>query len=87
MEIVEEEVFFKWKEEVNDEYPGKGKALFQVALALLPFLKFIGMKKKLLIMKILKIIAQKHVYLGIIIILTFLCSWLFVFFLFMTLLL
>ena len=30
MEIVEEEVFFKWKEEVNDEYPGKGKALFQV---------------------------------------------------------
>lgn len=30
MEIVEEEVFLKWKEEVNDEYPGKGKALFQV---------------------------------------------------------
>ena len=30
MEVVEEEVFFKWKEEVNDEYPGKGKALFQV---------------------------------------------------------
>ncbi|KAK3101829.1 hypothetical protein FSP39_006674 [Pinctada imbricata] len=30
MEIVEEEAFLKWKEEVNDEYPGKGKALFQV---------------------------------------------------------
>ncbi|KAL5007496.1 hypothetical protein ScPMuIL_016302 [Solemya velum] len=30
MEIVEEETFLKWKEEVNDEYPGKGKALFQV---------------------------------------------------------
>lgn len=31
MEVVEEEVFLKWKEEVNDEYPGKGKALFQVS--------------------------------------------------------
>jgi hypothetical protein len=30
MEVVDEEVFLKWKEEVNDEYPGKGKALFQV---------------------------------------------------------
>ncbi|XP_050409520.2 eukaryotic translation initiation factor 4 gamma 2, partial [Patella vulgata] len=30
MEIVEEEAFLKWKEEVNDQYPGKGKALFQV---------------------------------------------------------
>lgn len=30
MEVVEEDVFLKWKEEVNDEYPGKGKALFQV---------------------------------------------------------
>ena len=30
MEIAEEEAFLKWKEEVNDEYPGKGKALFQV---------------------------------------------------------
>ena len=30
MEVVEEEVFLRWKEEVNDEYPGKGKALFQV---------------------------------------------------------
>jgi translation initiation factor 4G len=31
-EIIEEEAFLKWKEEVNDEYPGKGKALFQVNL-------------------------------------------------------
>lgn len=30
MEILEEESFLKWKEEVNDEHPGKGKALFQV---------------------------------------------------------
>ncbi|CAL1296001.1 unnamed protein product [Larinioides sclopetarius] len=29
-EIIEEEAFLKWKEDVNDEYPGKGKALFQV---------------------------------------------------------
>lgn len=32
MEVVEEEAFLKWKEEVNDQYPGKGKALFQVML-------------------------------------------------------
>lgn len=30
LEIVEEEAFLKWKEDVNDEYPGKGNALFQV---------------------------------------------------------
>jgi len=30
LEIIEEEAFLKWKEEVNDEFPGKGKALFQV---------------------------------------------------------
>lgn len=30
MEIIDEDIFLKWKEEVNDEYPGKGKALFQV---------------------------------------------------------
>merc|ERR1712241_574586 len=29
-DIVEERVFLKWKEDVNDSYPGKGKALFQV---------------------------------------------------------
>ncbi|VVC30529.1 Hypothetical protein CINCED_3A005143 [Cinara cedri] len=30
LEIIEEEAFFKWREDVTDEYPGKGKALFQV---------------------------------------------------------
>lgn len=30
MEIVDEDVFLRWKEEVNDSYPGKGKSLFQV---------------------------------------------------------
>ncbi len=30
LEIIDEESFTRWKEEVNDEYPGKGKALFQV---------------------------------------------------------
>jgi len=29
-DIVDERVFLKWKEDVNDSYPGKGKALFQV---------------------------------------------------------
>ncbi|XP_015808554.3 eukaryotic translation initiation factor 4 gamma 2a [Nothobranchius furzeri] len=30
MEIIEEEAFLSWKEDVNEEFPGKGKALFQV---------------------------------------------------------
>jgi translation initiation factor 4G len=30
LEIIEEEVFMKWREDINDEFPGKGKALFQV---------------------------------------------------------
>ena len=30
-EIIEEEAFLHWKEEVNDQYPGKGKALFQAS--------------------------------------------------------
>lgn len=29
-EIVEEEAFLKWKEDLTDAYPGKGQALFQV---------------------------------------------------------
>lgn len=32
MEIIEEEAFLSWKEDVTQEYPGKGKALFQVSL-------------------------------------------------------
>jgi len=30
LEVVEEEAFLQWKEDLNDTYPGKGKALFQV---------------------------------------------------------
>ncbi|XP_026283056.1 eukaryotic translation initiation factor 4 gamma 2 isoform X1 [Frankliniella occidentalis] len=30
LEVIEEEAFFKWKEDISDDYPGKGKALFQV---------------------------------------------------------
>ncbi|XP_005724426.2 eukaryotic translation initiation factor 4 gamma 2a [Pundamilia nyererei] len=30
MEIIEEEAFLSWKEDLAQEYPGKGKALFQV---------------------------------------------------------
>lgn len=29
-EIIEEEAFVLWKEEISDKYPGKGSALFQV---------------------------------------------------------
>ena len=30
MEIIEEEAFLAWKENITQEFPGKGKALFQV---------------------------------------------------------
>lgn len=30
MSIIDEEAFMRWKEDVNDSYPGKGEALFQV---------------------------------------------------------
>lgn len=30
MEVIDEDIYLRWKEEVNDQYPGKGKALFQV---------------------------------------------------------
>lgn len=32
MEIIEEEAFLAWKEDITQEFPGKGKALFQVPL-------------------------------------------------------
>lgn len=32
MEIIEEEAFLAWKEDISQEFPGKGKALFQVSL-------------------------------------------------------
>lgn len=35
MEIIEEEAFLSWKEDITQEYPGKGKALFQVILCTL----------------------------------------------------
>lgn len=34
MEIIEEEGFLAWKEDISQEFPGKGKALFQVGLTL-----------------------------------------------------
>ena len=33
LEIIEEDAFISWKEDVNDEHPGKGRALFQVCFA------------------------------------------------------
>jgi len=30
LDLVEEDGFLKWKEDIRDDYPGKGKALFQV---------------------------------------------------------
>lgn len=30
MEIIEEEAFLAWKEDISQDFPGKGKALFQV---------------------------------------------------------
>jgi translation initiation factor 4G len=35
-DIIQETVFLKWKEDVNDAYPGKGKALFQASQSLPP---------------------------------------------------
>ena len=37
-EVVEEEAFLKWKEDVSEKHPGKGKALFQVGSTLFSFL-------------------------------------------------
>lgn len=34
MEIIEEEAFLAWKEDITQEFPGKGKALFQVIYCL-----------------------------------------------------
>ena len=30
LDVMDEQAFLKWKEDVNDAFPGKGKALFQV---------------------------------------------------------
>lgn len=44
MEIIEEEAFLAWKEDITQEFPGKGKALFQVnnLLEIWPFLCFLN---------------------------------------------
>ena len=34
-ELVDEDVFLQWKEDINETYAGKGKALFQVKLSAL----------------------------------------------------
>lgn len=34
MEIIEEDAFLAWKEDITQEFPGKGKALFQVTVVL-----------------------------------------------------
>lgn len=39
MEIIEEEAFLSWKEDVTQEYPGKGKALFQVMCRLIQMIR------------------------------------------------
>ena len=40
LEVIEEEAYLRWKEEVNDEYPGKGNSLFQVPFYPLLFLEW-----------------------------------------------
>jgi hypothetical protein len=30
LDVIEEEAFLKWRDDVSDDHPGKGKALFQV---------------------------------------------------------
>lgn len=49
MEIIEEEAFLSWKEDVTQEYPGKGKALFQVLV--LTKCKFVFYPRKPVISK------------------------------------
>ena len=34
MDVVDEEAFLGWKEDISQEYPGKGDALFQVGWGL-----------------------------------------------------
>lgn len=41
LEIVDEEAFLNWKEDVTDAYPGKGQALFQVGF-LLTYVNYIA---------------------------------------------
>ncbi len=43
LEIIEEEAFYQWKDELNDNYPNKGQALFHVIIVSLSlsFFKFL----------------------------------------------
>ena len=45
LEIIEEDAFISWKEDVNDQHPGKGQALFQVCF---PHLKTTQRRKDVL---------------------------------------
>lgn len=38
LSIIDEDAFMRWKEDVNDAYPGKGDALFQVHILQLAIL-------------------------------------------------
>ena len=31
LELIEEEAFYQWKDEINENYPNKGQALFHVS--------------------------------------------------------
>ena len=35
MDVIEEEAFIKWKEDLSQQYPGKGQALFQVSIIII----------------------------------------------------
>jgi len=39
-EVIDEDAFMQWKEELNDVHPGKGQALFQVWRLCLRVLEF-----------------------------------------------
>lgn len=40
MDVIEEEAFIKWKEDLSQPYPGKGQALFQVSIIVIGSLIF-----------------------------------------------
>jgi len=39
LDVIEEDAFLKWKEDISHSFPGKGKALFQVSVVCFVFLK------------------------------------------------
>ena len=42
LDVIEEDAFLKWKEDISHNFPGKGKALFQVNSVIGCFVVFIG---------------------------------------------